>query len=1425
MNKLLRWLLGVAAIAGIVYYSIIKFIVPGYLAQVPPLVSDLVQSYITGTVSVARVEWDGALQLTAFDVQVKDRQQQLIAVVPTVQLHVSPWSALFNTQKALDKVVIDRPTIYLTLDQQEKWNVQNFLKPSQSSETPFYGLLTLQQATLLVDTPYGKWDFGLDGTVDGGGNPKFALEAQLTHAADKLQLKGLVDLQAVGQLTLQTEHFAVQDFAALAEKFGQVKNLQGAVTDVNVLWSNDGKDIVVTGAAGLQKLTGVVVYQDWQVPVGLDGKVAFNDKDVEVSKMQLTVDGQTAQLDGELNFKDQENLQGHGELAAAALTWQNMEFKNISLPFIISDNKVQVNTAQAALGDGELELLAEYDLKGGAVVASLDLRNIKTAPLLERPDDVIAVDGSIALQGSVQTDAFKINAAANTLHVGWRDLLLQKVDFDIDVDNNGATINNLSGFTEQGALLAQGTVTSDGVFKLHGSATEFPLAPVLELLGQEGSGLAAGRFDVSGTADAVDFTGVTQLKQVHIAGLDITEAHGGVSMQNSVLDLHDYNVLMAQGGSVLNGSIDLRNAEPAFDLEVVTKGVRAEPFVQAFLPEVKLTGNIDNKVRLTGNLAAPNLAGEFLLTDGSAQGYLVDKIQTDYSYQNGTLVINDCNITALSTEAELSGKMTADRSLAFKVDIKDIDLKVLPISDDTVALQGYVDAFGTLSGTLDQPFFHGDVSSKAVSINGETLTDIKCKLDSDGGTKNHLTGSFKQAPKGVLSVELNYDHTHRYLQGNVLAMFGNVRSILKMAKTDYDIDGLAEGEIAINPQGPHTGLFVDVAVDEIKIGALNYEGMNFKGHLHDNVWYFDDVKLLEQKAVPDKGLVAVGGKVDLTSGKLELEAGAVDANPALITALMADPVALTGDLNMFVQLQGTLKEPQGNGSVEIKNGNLAGIGFDDFTAMLSLAHDNLKLEQAMLTKDVYKASAYGDVPLDLFRSREQRRDPQAQMNVQLNLDNARLGIFQVISPLVEWGVGETQGVVRLAGTLEEPLVYGSVVIPGGSLKFKHVQTVIENIHTEMEFLGNTVELKDISAQLGKGTFKGSGTYALRSNAKDAYKLSLVADNAELASDIFTGRINGNLDITPQRYMIRPQPGSTAPVNNKEPRFDYRPLLQGSVRFDDVLVNMPTIPEFGEGSSNIGLDLQVVLGPKIHLYNKYLYDLWLSGGLNVTGSTLFTNIGGTISADRGTISYLRTQFKVHSASVAWPVPGVILPTVTLDATAKFQRYDIGMHIAGPLEEMDLQLNSSPPLTKDQIVKMLTLQREAVSSEGVDSNDLQNLMTAGLEMAVFGDVEQIFKEALGLDEFRVYSGTLRSGIEMDTNRSNDFTADERNQYNLLFSKYLTDNFMIGYTTSMDNENRSIFGQYEVSRHLNINAALNYSLDKKPEKWYGLEYRVTF
>ena len=222
--------------------------------------------------------------------------------------------------------------------------------------------------------------------------------------------------------------------------------------------------------------------------------------------------------------------------------------------------------------------------------------------------------------------------------------------------------------------------------------------------------------------------------------------------------------------------------------------------------------------------------------------------------------------------------------------------------------------------------------------------------------------------------------------------------------------------------------------------------------------------------------------------------------------------------------------------------------------------------------------------------------------------------------------------------------------------------------------------------------------------------------------------------------------------------------------------------------------------------------------------MYTNIDGNIKVDKGTITYLRTPFEIHNASVAWPVPGDVLPTVNLDATTRFRRYDIFLRVTGPLEQMEMILRSDPALTKDQIIKMLTLQREVTgTNQGVTQDDFQNLMTVGLEMTVLGDVEEIFKETLGLNEFMIYSGRLRTGHSLGREEG-ELTEDEKDQYNILVSKYLTDNLLVGYTVSSDSEHESIFAQYDISRHMSINYERNKDYDIT-EDWYGVEYKVTF
>ena len=221
---------------------------------------------------------------------------------------------------------------------------------------------------------------------------------------------------------------------------------------------------------------------------------------------------------------------------------------------------------------------------------------------------------------------------------------------------------------------------------------------------------------------------------------------------------------------------------------------------------------------------------------------------------------------------------------------------------------------------------------------------------------------------------------------------------------------------------------ISVQADDVKIHDLNYAHMLLKGSVKKTLLTLDEVKLQEQENVTDHGLITVDGQIELKGQGFNLSMQALKANPAIVTAVMKDPPEIKGEMDLNVQLAGTVDKPTGKGYLEITNGSVAGVGMDKLDAELSLKDDTIKLDYLVATKGVYAVKAAGDIPLDVFRSKEQRRNPRAQMNILMDLNEARLGILPALSKMVEWGVGDTKGQVRLAGTIEEPLLYGSLAL-------------------------------------------------------------------------------------------------------------------------------------------------------------------------------------------------------------------------------------------------------------------------------------------------------------------------------------------------------------------------------------------------------------
>ena len=1430
MKKILSWVAALVVVLAAGYYTGIKYVLPAVIKEFVPQIEQMVDSYVNGSVKIGSIAWDGRFKVTLKEVQAFDLKEQLVANLPQTDLTLNPLAAYRDVKHAVTLVELQQPELYAREDKERKWNLQNYLKPSDSETTPFYGKITVNGGRVHVSTLEIKQELGIDGSVDAASNPDFALALLVKSGEDKVKLTGKIDQKMVGVLDISSDQLDVASFAPWAARYAKVNQAGGLLQNVSLRWANSGSTVDLSGRGDLNGLRGSYNYNGQTFTGKMTGPVDFTNKEVFVHKMQVEVNGQKAVLSGMLDYQDLDNLEGDALLSAQELSYEGYTVSNLLLPVSLHQKKVLVNAASLDYGQGKIKLTGSYELDKGELLALADVAQVKLnlSQWSDAPQAAAApvlLNGSFGARGILKDGEKQVNVVANAGKLAWQNIELMILDFDAQVDEQGYTVQNFTLVPSDGSdgvLAASGNGDFEGNFKFQGRLAEFNVTPLLALAGQEGSGKVSSSFKVSRDADGLNFDGMTQILQGQISSLQIPEAHGLLHMEHNLLAIKDYQVNLLQGRHLINGSVNLGGSDPVLNLKVETKGVRAEPMA-ALAGNLNITGNVDNQLNIQGTAAHPRISGLVNLTDGSANGYLIDQAAGKYAYDDGSVTLQDCVVRALGTTLTLNGSMDLAQNLNFKAEAKNVDLHRLPINEETVDLTGMVSAQGSLTGTLKQPLFAGQLNSKSFTVNGEEVLNFKGRIVSNGRDLNHIQGDCEQKPAhadtfdSLYAVDLNLNREQRFLQGEVRVSYGNLKSLLKMGKVGYDIDGTVEGSLTFNKNGKGSGVEADTYIYDVKLQKQKYYRMALQAHLKDRILYFDNVRLEEKEGQTDHGFIAVGGTIDLKNRQYKMEAGAVGANPAIITALMADPVKLTGSMNMVVQLNGSFDNPDGNASVELNGGSIAGFELDKAVGMLTLRNDNLKLEQLLLTRDSNKLTAYGDMPVDLFRAREARHNPDAQMNIKLNLNEADLAVLGAFKG-IDWGMGATEGVVTVGGTLEEPLLNGEFKVVDGAVKVHNITTIIDKINVDITFAGNKVLVNNVSTNLGKGKLVGSGTYALRSTAKDAYQVNLKATNAEIVSNLFTGRINCDATIKPEAYYPHPVEGQ-APPKHLEP--GYRPTLKADLQLDDVVLNMPAVPSFGESQSNIGLDVTVKLGPKIHLYNKYFYDMWLSGGLKINGGSDFPIISGKVMADKGTATYLRTNFKMKEAYVTWMEPGNVLPHVVFEATTKFSRYTIEMKITGPLEHMDLQLSSDPVLTRAKIIRMLTLQRMSAGSDEVTNQDLQNLLVAGLQTAVLGDVEQMIKRTFGIDQFKLYMGRLNSGVDIDTSKLKELTDEERNQYNFLLSKNVNEHWSVGYTSSFNGVYKNYYTSYEIGKHINFTMAR----DQDSRNKYSLQYRISF
>ena len=270
---------------------------------------------------------------------------------------------------------------------------------------------------------------------------------------------------------------------------------------------------------------------------------------------------------------------------------------------------------------------------------------------------------------------------------------------------------------------------------------------------------------------------------------------------------------------------------------------------------------------------------------------------------------------------------------------------------------------------------------------------------------------------------------------------------------------------------------------------------------------------------------------------------------------------------------------------------------------------------------------------------------------------------------------------KLDGGLD---VTGAATVPLGSFG------VIREIGVKLKFLERTVDIQEITASLGGAPVRAAGRVDLRGHdwlkgAPPPFEIRLRGENVPLArSPDFI--VRSDLDVTIHKTNAAPAVlGGVARLRNSVYLRDLKDLLPGGVATPSHRPPYFSVETAPWADWRLDLTLK---GDRFLKVNSPLFRGLISGDLKLTGTLKEPVALGDLKIDSGAVQFPFANLDVTRGFVTLTSENPYRPQLQVTAASRRAGYDIKMEVSGPADQAVVQFSSTPPLTADQIVLMLT-----------------------------------------------------------------------------------------------------------------------------------------
>ena len=1569
-----RYLLGIIGIIIIFMVSMTSYLSSSaFSGNLGEKVAEIASDTLATKVEIGHIAVESSHAVGVKDIALYDKQGEEIAKADYAQVEFSLFGVLSdNPLDGISEINVNDIRANIIQREDGSFNFEDLISEEKSNNN-FKGRININNGDIMLH--YDNKDTSVENiqaSLDFKSFPFIDLKGTGVNQGAEIEFHGNVGGEGENTFTVKAKDIHAENylqFLPVGIIPEEVHDIKGEIPKLEATLVKIGEDIYYSGKAELENgeaviydkkvenIKGLFVASENQAMAFLrascagqeayaHGRILLNTGVPVLNMVVETKDFEPAKILENGDFSGKVNVLAHitgpfnnpvidADVNVKEGMAEGYSLNNLSAKLHYADNKVFAKDINVDALGGNVTGEAEFNAKDLSYVGHFKINNVEISALQKTGVPVSgAVSGDIALDG-VADDIDKLNIYGSVfsegitysgINKGRKSVCINSLHTSFAKLANKINIDFLSAKTENGGVLGlKGDILLNDSLNLEVFGDKIDLSKFIVELDGSDENPFAGRMEVKASITGTIANPIIKAEFAALHGKLYFQPFDKMrgSLAGSLRGLYLKEFVMEHGKSRwtaegMLGYSDVSGNLLTYDpldmgakIQLHIKDARVEDLVRPLNLGVKVTGNLDKDIVISGKLRNPHVEGKFHFYEGSVNDMFLQKVDGSYNVEsvNGKLVfmVKDVHVETPWINMEVSGTVS---------DLKNVPLFDLQLKTNDVMLDDFTDRMpypltgharfdGRFTGNVNNPVFEGIMTSEAITINGTAVKEAGGKVLFKNNILTFSNFGFKDND-GSFNLNGSLNIGNNALDGVLQVDKANISTILAMTNFKNDkIYGHADGRIILtgtvdsirnaefSDKESTLNLLQNGLLDTVRVKAkLNINDGTAAGYAINNV----DVDMELKDSILNinsfrgsegtAGKFAAKGSINLKND-IKAEVSLNDIDTGMLAGIGGLAMPVSGKINGALQCGGTIDNPVVDMSVEAFDTSIPQVKIDKAYTMLHLEDNIIHIEDMAMEKKVilgeteatYRGSVKGTVPLAAL-SEDENVSRGSSMDVTLYVEDADLSLLPGMSPAIEWAFGETDGQVHISGNILEPKMEGHIAIhgndsvnntitlskkaitdDGASIKIKGLENVVENVSMVLNFKDNVISLDHFKGKLGNGSFNITGKAILKGiKGLEDYELNMECDKLDIQTAFYRGRADLSLNVTKANIervkeffaVIDEKRKSELQLDDEKEndeakaspwlkiagqeeefkkRVEGRSIISGKLVLDDAIISIPSLESSDDPLPDIFMNLELVMGNNVRFFVPQLADLRLAGSAHIGGSTKWHRSSGSIYVKKGTISYLKNVFKVKEGALLFNQSNSLLPAVKLLADTKIGNRRVFININGPLygnKEDILKLSSSPELSEENIIKLLTL-RGAYKENGENSweNTAGAMAISGLQMALLGDVEESLRNSLNLDYFSIerdyVGGSNGNGNSksMDTSSQTGSVGNSKEIYNVVLGKDLSDKTSIRLSKSVNSND------YRATFEYDFNDRINFNVSKDSDKGmiYGFEAVFSF